>query len=147
MKSTTDNIDEAFSDCLYFTANALSRCISKMADEAFMQTGLSPSYAFLMMIVCRKQSVTIGEAARILRLDSSTVTRFVDKLVAKNYLMKKSQGRSTQVTATKEGMALLPLIETSWDTFHVNYEQVLGETIATEIVAGIAEANRILYED
>ena len=37
--------------CLYFTANALSRVIARMAEEEFKTTGLSPSHAFLMMVV------------------------------------------------------------------------------------------------
>ena len=36
--------------CLYFTANALSRIIARMAEEEFKTTGFSPSHAFLMMV-------------------------------------------------------------------------------------------------
>lgn len=38
-------------NCLYFTANSLTRVITRLAEEQFQRTGLSPSRAFLMMLV------------------------------------------------------------------------------------------------
>ena len=38
-------------NCLYFTGNSLARVITRMAEEDFRVTGLSPSLAFLVMLV------------------------------------------------------------------------------------------------
>ena len=43
--------------CLYYSANALSRIMTKMADEEFASAGLSSSYAFLLMTVNHKPGI------------------------------------------------------------------------------------------
>ena len=42
-------------ECLYFTANRLSRVITKMAEDEFAASGLSPTYAYLLMAVYEKE--------------------------------------------------------------------------------------------
>ena len=68
-------------NCLYFTANSLSRVITRMADDEFRRTGLSPSHAFLMMLVNDNPGIGQKELCEQLHLAPSTVTRFIDALV------------------------------------------------------------------
>ena len=40
--------DESYlHDCLFFTTNRLSRAITKMAEEEFAMTGLTPMYGYV----------------------------------------------------------------------------------------------------
>ena len=55
-------------NCLYFTANSLARQISRLADEEFRLTGLSPSHAFLLMLVNEKPGITQKELGLALNL-------------------------------------------------------------------------------
>lgn len=87
-KTYSANTNQYLECCMYFTSNTMNRLINKMTEDAFMPTGLAPSYAFLMMVVIEEKSIGIGSLAETLKLAPSTVTRFVDKLITKGYLKR-----------------------------------------------------------
>ena len=66
--------------CLYYSVNALSRVMTKIADEEFGVTGLSSSYAFLLMTVNEKPGIQPKEISQHMQLTPSTVTRLVEKM-------------------------------------------------------------------
>ncbi len=113
-------------NCLYFTANSLARVITRMAEEEFKKTGLSPSHAFLMMLATNNPGVGQKELSEQLHLAPSTVTRFVDALVYKGLLKRQSQGKITRVYATQEGQKLRGSIEEAWKGLHQRYADILG---------------------
>ena len=113
-------------DCLYFTANSLARVITRMAEEEFRKTGLSPSHAFLMMLVNDHPGISQKELADNLHLAPSTVTRFIDSLVYKRYLTRKTEGKASKIYPTEEGKNLQSIIEDAWNNLHMKYAKVLG---------------------
>lgn len=144
MSKSCETINNYLECCLFFTSNTMSRLINKMTEDAFMSTGLAPSYAFLMMVVIEKESIGIGELANVLKLAPSTVTRFVDKLILKNYLKRDQVGRTMTITATSKGKALLPSIKDSWKRLFNTYCDILGEEFAIELTSNMAKANKFL---
>jgi DNA-binding MarR family transcriptional regulator len=112
--------------CLYFTANSLARSITRLAEEAFKPTGLSPSHAFVLMGAASTPGIGPGDLALKLALAPSTVTRFVDALVAKGLLTRTAEGRAARLAATPAGLALLKGVEQSWKRLHKAYSDVLG---------------------
>ena len=113
-------------DCLYFTANSLARVITRMAEEEFRKTGLSPSHAFLVMLVNEQPGIAQKELADKLQLAPSTVTRFVDSLEHKGYLTRQTEGKASKVFPTKEGENLQIIIDEAWKNLHQRYAKVLG---------------------
>ncbi|MNH83361.1 putative HTH-type transcriptional regulator YusO [compost metagenome] len=120
-------IDYFFENCLYFTVNKLSRAITKMAEESFRKTGLSPTHAFLMMLVIDKPGISQSELAENLHLKPSTITRLVDKLVEKGLIERKSEGKRSLNFPTEQGSAILKEIKDSWKTLLRSYSDILGE--------------------
>ena len=126
VKLTENKSKSLLHDCLYFTANSLARVITRMAEEEFGKTGLSPSHAFLVMLVNDHPGIAQKELADNLQLAPSTVTRFIDALVYKGYLTRQTEGKASKAYPTDEGKNLQSTIEDAWTNLHKRYAKVLG---------------------
>lgn len=113
--------------CLYFTSNSLARVMTTMAEDAFRSTGLAPNYAFLLMLVCEQPEITQKEVGEQLQLSPSTITRFIDKLQEKGYLIRSSKGKNTLLEPTETGQSLLENIYASWEQLYYQYSDIMGE--------------------
>ena len=139
-----DHCSHIFHNCLYFTANSLARTITRMADEEFRSTGLSPSHAFLMMLVNDRPGIGQKELCEQLQLAPSTVTRFVDNLAHRGYLIRRSEGKTSKVHATTAGAQLCEPIANAWKRLHQRYTKVLGLKAGDELTAMIDDASQRL---
>lgn len=126
--------------CLYFTANSLSRIITRMAEEEFRKTGLSPSHAFLMMLVMDEPGIGQKSLCEQLNLAPSTVTRFVDALLHKGYLTRQTEGKTANIYPTEKGSGLRDDIDAAWKRLHQRYADILGLEAGDELTALIDQA-------
>lgn len=137
-------IDKYFSTCLYFTANRLARLMNKMAEESFASIGLSPSYAFLIMVVEEQPGITQKELSEKLHLAPSTCTRLVDKLVTRNIVEHKHEGKQVKIYPTKKSNQMLEQIHQSWLELSRRYSAVLGQEEAKELTRQVHHASEQL---
>ncbi len=137
--------EELFHNCLYFTANSLARKVTKMADESFKVTGLSPSHAFLMMLVNDYPGIGPKALGDHLNLAPSTVTRFVDTLIYKGYLTKKAKGKNTFIKITEPGKELLDPIGVAWKNLYHQYSEILGEKNGQDLTKIVDDAGKKLH--
>lgn len=119
-------VDKLLCDCLYFTANRLSRVIGKMAEEEFLITGLSPNYALLVNIVNDHDGISQKEIGQSLHMKPSTITRFIDKLESKKLVERRSEGKNSFIFSTKEGKELQKDIDKAWQSLHDRYSKIIG---------------------
>jgi DNA-binding MarR family transcriptional regulator len=115
-----------------------------MAEEAFRTTGLSPSHAFLMMLVNETPGISQKDLCDALKLAPSTVTRFIDTLVYKGFLERHSEGKISRVFPTEQGIALDDPIRRAWKALHRRYAEVLGREAGDRLTAEIDSASERL---
>ncbi|MFD0714153.1 MarR family winged helix-turn-helix transcriptional regulator [Paenibacillus sp. GCM10027626] len=139
------NKDEAFlHNCMYFTANRLSRAITRIADEAFATTGLAPAYGYLIRLVIGTPGITQKELSEKLCITPSTLTRFVDKLEGKQLVLRQVQGKTVLVYPTDKGKELEPSLRAASRKLKEMYETVLGKELADRLTSDIGIAGRQL---
>jgi DNA-binding MarR family transcriptional regulator len=140
-----NNIDNSILDnCLYFTVNKLSRAITKMAEDSFKKTGLSPTHAFCLMLVNNKPGISQSELAEELHMTPSTITRFIDKLVMKGLIERKAEGKRSFIFPTEEGENTQQEIKAGWKDLFQTYSAVLGEEEGKSLTKLIREAGNTL---
>ena len=132
--------DTKYCTCLYHSANAFARVMTKMADEAFAPTGLSTSYAFLLMTVNDSPGIQPKAISCQMQLTPSTVTRLVEKMEYRGLLERKSVGRATQVFPTEKSEALKPALKRAWQSLYKQYTTILGKETANQLTDDIYKA-------
>lgn len=129
-----------YCSCLYYSANALSRIMTKIAGEAFSVTGVAPSHAFLLMAVNVSPGIQPKAISAKMLLTPSTVTRLIEKMEHKGFLERKSNGRATAVYPTEKSIALDPALKKAWQHLYHQYTTLLGEEHAGALTGTVYDA-------
>ena len=139
-----DNTDSKYGGCLYYSANALGRVMTRIAEEEFAITGLAPSYAYLLMTVNDNPGIQPGNISRQMQLTPSTVTRLIDKMEHKGLVKRKLDGKFTEVYPTNVSRNLDIKIKKAWSNLYKRYSGLLGEKKGRELTALVQEATKAL---
>ena len=132
--------ESKYCGCLYYSANALARVMTRMAEEEFASTGLTPSYAFVLMTVNSQPGIQPKDLSTHMQLTPSTVTRLVEKLENRGLLERKITGRSTEIHITAKGLDLISVIEKSWKNLYERYSNQIGEEESKELILKMNDA-------
>jgi len=139
-----EKCESKYCGCLYYSANALGRVMTKMAEEEFAVSGIAPSYAFLLMSVNDKPGIQPKEISEHMQLTPSTITRLIEKMESKGYVERKSIGRTTEVYPTAKSIKLDKRIKKAWMNLHKRYTGLLGEKKAQKLTADVYAASTSL---
>lgn len=133
--------DEGFlRSCLFFTANRLGRAITRIAEEEFAPTGLTPMYGYAIRLVNGRPGITQKELAEKLSIAPSTLTRFVDKLEVKQLVRRSVQGKTVMLYPTPKGQSLEGEIRLASQRLKARYKEILGDAVADALSDGILAA-------
>lgn len=132
--------------CLYYSAGALGRIMTKIAEEEFSITQLAPSHAFLLMTVNAQSGIQPKEISDKMMLAPSTVTRLIEKMEMRGYLTRKPTGKYTEVYPTEKSLTLDSKIHQAWNNLYQRYVSILGEAESKQLTVDIYEAAMKLQE-
>lgn len=128
-----------FERCLYFNINALSREVNKIWAEVFDQFDLSPAHAYLLRLVLENPGITQQAICGQLKLEKSTVTRFVVSLETRGYLFRQKSGRQQLVYATKFSQTIQKDLQTQGDKLYKQMLERLGKAPMSNLVKDLRE--------
>lgn len=125
--------------CLYFTANSLARKIDRLAQESWSKVDLSPSHAYLLMMVIEEPGVQPGAVANHLQLQPSTITRLLEKLEDKKLIVRTTEGKVTNIYPTPKAKELLPRLKECMHEFYTRYSTILGKEESVRLVQNMGK--------
>lgn len=129
-----------FNKCLYFSANALARKVEKLAAESWKKIGLTPSHAYLLMMILEEPGAQPGVVAKEMQLSPSTISRLIEKLEERKLLVRVTAGKITNIYPTPKAKELHPKMKLCLNDFYQNYVQILG---SDESIRMVQDMNRL----
>ena len=125
--------------CLFYNANAFSRLLTKLAEEVFSRTGMSPSYGYLITLVNEYPAIGPSRLSESLQLSPSTVSRFLDKLETKGMITRVIEGKNVHVFPTQKSLAFQNMINQCMKDLLDRMNHIAGE-------GKVHEVNQLLLE-
>lgn len=116
-----------FERCLYFNVNALARRVNSIWDEAFAEFDLSPAHAYLLRLLLENPGLTHTRITAELKLEKSTVTRFVSALEEKHLIRRERQGREVLVYPTDTAKKIQYQLNAKGDELYQKMLDSLGK--------------------
>jgi len=127
-----------FERCLYFNVNALARSVNQIWEEAFSVYELSPAHAYLLRLVLSSPGLTPGQISHELKLEKSTVSRFLKALENKDMLIRKkglsSDAREHGIFPTQKANKIATDLEETGNRLYQKMIDKLGKTELTSLV-------------
>jgi DNA-binding MarR family transcriptional regulator len=135
-----------FERCLYFNANALVRKLNRIWDEAYAQSGLSAPHAYMLRLCAQHPGLSQQKIAEELRLEKSTITRFINTLIDKKLLnrQKGHDGRENLLFPTAAGKRLAKELDSIGQKLYRDMSKRLGDKQFNELVRELREAQSLI---
>jgi len=136
-----------FEKCIYFNSNALTRQINKIWDDAFKPFGLSPSHAYVLRLVLDQPGISMKQIAVELELAPSTVTRFIDSLINKQFLSRETDNddkRGILILPSKQAKKIHKKLEQTGQQLYADMNKLLGKKNFSSLVTDIRKTRNQL---
>lgn len=133
-------MENYYSDNLYYTTVAYAREITSIAETAFLDLGLTPSDAYLIMTVNEKPNIQPTEISEKILLAPSTITRMIEKLEKRSIVTRSNESKYTFVAPTAKGKDLYASIVAKWKEIHATFLEKLGDHEVASLISVTTEA-------
>jgi DNA-binding MarR family transcriptional regulator len=130
-------------ECFAGRVRILSRVATRIYDDVLRPHGVRVSQMNVLAAVAARGPVPASEICRRLRLDKSSLSRDLDRLLERGWVRStEGAGRARDLEATDSGRALIRAALPAWDVAQERARQVLGAAVT----GGILEAVNALEE-
>ena len=132
-----------FERCLYFNINALTRAVNRIWDQAFAEFQLSPSHAYLLRLVLATPGLSPKQISQELKLEKSTVSRFLHVLEEKRFILRKkaasNDAREQGIYPTRQALKIAEQLEARGNELYKKMISSLGREQLTGLVKQLRE--------
>ncbi len=141
-----NDLKSEYNQCLYHTSVAMGRSLTRLADEHFKPLEITPTMGFVLMTAKTAPGVIIRDLALVHQLDMSTISRTIDKMVAKGLVTRQGQGREMRIFNTQKGMRKEAEARGAWDKLKLAYRTLLTEGRSRHLAEQVMEADGMLRD-
>lgn len=131
--------ESKFKQCFYFASGALARIVEKMAIDVWKKVDLSPSHAYVLMLVLEEPGIQPGAISGQLHLTPSTITRLLEKLESRKLVVRTTEGKLTNVYPTPRAKELNPQLIACAEEFAGIYYKALGREECDTLIESITK--------
>jgi len=122
---------------MYFVSAAFARKVERLAEESWKELNLSPSLAYLLMLVIDEPGSQPTYIGKQLQLRPSTVTRLVEKLEERKLIIRTTEGKLTNIYPTPKGKEYQPRLEDCLHDFVTRYHKLIDKTESSKLLAAM----------
>jgi len=130
MKDILANLDLTGTGyCASLNFRRTSRMVTRIYDAAMQESGVRSTQFAILVGIAKLQPVAMGTLAKVLMLDSSTLTRSLRLLQKEGMIEKSKRGEMRQrfLKLTHSGEKALERSLPLWRTAHATFVATVGE--------------------
>ena len=126
---TNKQVDRIAASCIAVRLRLLNRVVTNLYDEALRPLGLKVSQMNVLVVAARLGVARPAQVSELLHLDLSTLSRNVDRMVAKGWLevVPEQDARTQPFRLTEQGRRLLERAIPAWEKAQQQAAELLGE--------------------
>jgi DNA-binding MarR family transcriptional regulator len=128
-------MDQHWSESLYVSMAKAYRNISRVAEEAFTTSDLSPSHGALMLLLDEWKELSPMEIASSIDVSPSTATRLLDKLARLALIERRYEGIHSYVTLSTKGQQKIPEIQGCFDDMERRLKNVVTSRLRDRAIS------------
>ena len=126
--ATTSGIDAIARNCIAVRLRLLNRVVTNLYDDALRPLGLKVSQLNVLVVTAKLGLAQPAQVCDILQLDTSTLSRNVERMRAKGWLevVPAEDARTQPFRLTAQGKKLLERAVPAWEQAQRQAEELLG---------------------
>ena len=127
--ATTSSIDAIARNCIAVRLRLLNRVVTNLYDDALRPLGLKVSQLNVLVVTAKLGLAQPAKVCDILQLDTSTLSRNVERMRAKGWLevVPAEDARTQPFRLTAQGRRLLERTVPAWEQAQQQATELLGE--------------------
>jgi DNA-binding MarR family transcriptional regulator len=129
---TSKQVDRIAANCIAVRLRLLNRVVTNLYDEALRPLGLKVSQLNVLVVAAKLGVARPAEVSELLHLDLSTLSRNVDRMMAKSRrwleAVPEEDARARPFRLTHRGRRLLERAIPAWEKAQKQAAELLGES-------------------
>lgn len=128
MAKPTTGIERIATNCIAGRLRLLNRVVTGLYDDTLRPFGVRLSQGSVLAVTAKLGVARPAEVCEYLEMDTSTLSRTVDRMVANGWLeiVPDEDGRSQPFRLTAEGRRLLERALPAWEQAQAEAKKLLG---------------------
>lgn len=129
MTRPATTIETIATSCIAGRLRLLNRVVTNLYDEALRPLGIKLSQGSILAVTAKLGVARPAEVCAILELDTSTLSRTVERMVSNGWLeiLPDEDGRSHPFRLTDQGKRLMEKAIPAWEQAQTQAKKLLGE--------------------